>query len=103
MPGTGLSLWNRCQSAIHLDEDGIEATPGNPQGGTVDMDEERAMSSTDRLWLNGFTTMSEVLANDRLAIEEVRQVLEEDCVADQQWLAPWKAGLDAGLRACYGG
>jgi len=61
------------------------------------------MSSTERLWLNGFTTMSEVLASDRLAIEEVRQALEEDRVTDQPWLAPWKAGLDAGIRACFGG
>ena len=38
------------------------------------------MTSTQRLWLNGFTTMSEVLANDRLAVEEVRQALENDAV-----------------------
>jgi hypothetical protein len=60
------------------------------------------MTTTDRLWLNGFTTMSEVLANDRLAIEEVRQALEEDVVPGQGWLAPWKAGLEAGIRACFG-
>jgi hypothetical protein len=46
--------------------------------------------------------MSEVLTNDRLAIEEVRQALEEDVVSNQAWLAPWKAGLDAGIRACFG-
>jgi hypothetical protein len=60
------------------------------------------MTSTERLWLNGFTTMSEVLANDRLAIEEMRQALEEQAVSDQPWLAPWMAGLDAGVRACFG-
>jgi hypothetical protein len=60
------------------------------------------MTSTERLWLNGFTTMSEVLANDRLAVEEVRQALEEDVASDQPWVAPWMAGLDAGIRACFG-
>lgn len=61
------------------------------------------MTSTQRLWLNGFTTMSEVLANDRLAVEEVRQALENDAVLkDQDWLAPWKAGLEAGIRAGFG-
>jgi hypothetical protein len=61
------------------------------------------MSATDRLWLNGFTTMSEVLANDRLAIEEVRQALEDDAGPDEARFAPWRAGLDAGIRACFGG
>jgi hypothetical protein len=61
------------------------------------------MTATDRLWLNGFTTMSEVLANDRLAVEEVRQALEDDILSNQAWLAPWKAGLEAGIRACFGG
>lgn len=60
------------------------------------------MTSTEKLWLNGFATMSEVLTNDRLAIEEVRQALEEDALSNQAWLAPWKAGLDAGIRACFG-
>ena len=60
------------------------------------------MTSRDRLWLNGFTTMSEVLANDRLAVEEVRQALEDHLVSNEPWLAPWKAGLDAGIRACFG-
>jgi hypothetical protein len=60
------------------------------------------MSVTERLWLNGFTTMSEVLANDRLALEEVRQALEDDVDSDQPWLAPWRAGLEAGIRACFG-
>ena len=60
------------------------------------------MSSTERLWLNGFTTASEVLADDRLAIEEVRQALEDDLVSNDPWLAPWTAGLDAGIRACFG-
>jgi hypothetical protein len=61
------------------------------------------MTRTERLWLNGFATMCEVLASDRLAIEEVRQALEEDPVSSQAWLAPWMAGLDAGIRACFGG
>ncbi len=61
------------------------------------------MTSAERLWLNGFTTMSEVLASDRLAIEEVRQALEEDQASIQAWLAPWMEGLDAGVRACFGG
>jgi hypothetical protein len=60
------------------------------------------MTSTDRLWLNGFTTASEALANDRLAIEEVRQALEDEPSSDHPWLAPWKAGLEAGMRACFG-
>jgi hypothetical protein len=60
------------------------------------------MSVRDRLWLNGFTTASELLANDRLAVEEVRQALEEESVLDQIWLAPWKDGLGAGIRACFG-
>ena len=60
------------------------------------------MTSTDRLWLNGFRTVSEALANDELAIEELRQELEEDPASDDAWLAPWKAGVDAGLRASFG-
>ncbi len=60
------------------------------------------MTSNERLWLNGFTTVSEVLAYDRLAIEEVRQALEEYLGSDEAWLAPWKAGLDAGIRASFG-
>lgn len=60
------------------------------------------MSSTERLWLNGFTTASEVLADDRLAIEEVRQALEDDLVSNDPWREPWTAGLDAGIRACFG-
>src|SRR5512135_2744572 len=44
---------------------------------------EEKMTATDRLWLNGFTTMSEVLANDRLALEEVRQALEDDSRSDE--------------------
>jgi predicted transcriptional regulator len=63
---------------------------------------EEKMTATDRLWLNGFTTMSEVLANDRLALEEVRQALEDDSRSDEPWLAPWRAGLEAGIRACFG-
>jgi hypothetical protein len=76
------------------------------------------MSTTDRLWLNGFTTASELLHNDRLAIEEVREALEEDVdageswlvrpvprdrlAAEKTWMAPWRAGLQAGIRACFG-
>jgi len=60
------------------------------------------MTATDRLWLNGFTTVSEMLASDRLAIDEVRQALEEEAFLDAGWLAPWRAGLDAGIRACFG-
>ncbi len=61
------------------------------------------MTATDRLWLNGFTTASEMLANDRLAIEEVRQALEDDAVPDKGWLASWWAGVEAGIRASFGG
>jgi hypothetical protein len=68
---------------------------------TAGFEEESAMTSMDRLWLNGFTTASEALANDRLAIEEVRQALEEDPISNP-WLASWKAGLEAGMRACFG-
>ncbi len=60
------------------------------------------MTATDRMWLNGFTTASEMLANDLLAIEEVRQALEEDAALDKGWLAPWWAGVEAGIRACFG-
>jgi hypothetical protein len=60
------------------------------------------MSSKDRLWLNGFTTASEVFARDRLAIEEIREALEGDVLLDRIWLAPWKAGFDAGVRASFG-
>lgn len=60
------------------------------------------MSSMDRLWLNGFTTASEALAHDALAIEEVRQALEDDTISNHSWLAPWKAGLEVGMRACFG-
>ncbi len=60
------------------------------------------MTATDRLWLNGFTTASEMLANDQLAIEEVRQALDEDSVLDKGWLAAWCAGVEAGIRSCFG-
>jgi len=60
------------------------------------------MAWKDRLWLSGFATVSEVLAYDRLAIEEVRQALEGDLVSDQLWLAPWRAGFYAGIRASFG-
>jgi hypothetical protein len=60
------------------------------------------MTAREKLWLNGFATMSEVLANDRLALEEVRQALEDDACSDEPWFAPWRAGLQAGIRACFG-
>jgi hypothetical protein len=56
----------------------------------------------ERLWLNGFATVSQVLAHDRLALEEVRQELERYGVSDSVWLAPWTAGFNAGLRASFG-
>ena len=59
------------------------------------------MSASDRLWLNGFSTVSEMLANDRLAIAQVRQALEEES-PDQGPFAAWWAGLEAGVRACFG-
>ena len=34
------------------------------------------MTQQDRLWLSGFTTVSQVLAHDRLAIAEVQQALD---------------------------
>jgi len=60
------------------------------------------MTSDERLWLSGFTTVSEVLAHDRLAIEEVRQALEEDLFSDETWMAAWRSGFDAGVRASFG-
>ena len=60
------------------------------------------MTSKERLWLSGFATVSQVLAHDRLAIEEVRELLEGELVSDQIWLAPWTAGLNAGIRASFG-
>ena len=54
------------------------------------------MSSTERLWLNGFTTASEVLADDRLAIEEVRQALEDDLVSNDPG---WRPGRPASTPA----
>jgi hypothetical protein len=59
------------------------------------------MTQQDRLWLSGFTAVSELLEQDRLAIEEVRQVLEDQS-SDERWLAPWKAGFDAGVLVGYG-
>jgi hypothetical protein len=79
-------LWNRGRSAIHVSD--------GPS-------KEEAMSAIDRFWLNGFTTVSEMLANDRLAIEEVRRALEDPPPA-HPWLAAWMAGLDAGIRASFG-
>ena len=60
------------------------------------------MSSEQRLWLNGFATMSLVLAQDALAIEEVRQAFEEQPTPDPSWMAPWMAGLDAAIQASFG-
>ena len=60
------------------------------------------MSSEQRLWLNGFATMSLALAQDELAIEEVKQALEEDLDSGRRWMAPWLAGLNAGIRASFG-
>jgi hypothetical protein len=68
----------------------------------LEWEEERAMTSTERLWLNGFTTVSEALANDQLAIEEVRQAFEEGGVSDEPWLSAWKAGVVAGIGASFG-
>lgn len=60
------------------------------------------MTHQDRLWLSGFTTVSQVLSYDRLAIEEVRQELDGELASDQPWLAPWKAGFNAGVRVSFG-
>jgi hypothetical protein len=60
------------------------------------------MTQQDRLWLGGFTTVSQVLAHDRLAIAEVQEALDGDLVSDQLWMAPWKAGFNAGIRASFG-
>jgi hypothetical protein len=60
------------------------------------------MTSQERLWLNGFATVSQVFAHDRLALEEVRQVLEGTPVTEQAWMDPWKAGFNAGIRASFG-
>lgn len=60
------------------------------------------MTQEDRLWLSGYTTASEVLAHDDLAIEEFRQTLERDLVSEEAWLLPWKAGFNAGLRVGFG-
>ena len=46
--------------------------------------------------------MSQVLAYDRLGIEELRQAWEGGFVSDQVRLAPWKAGFDADIRASFG-
>ena len=60
------------------------------------------MTSEERLWLNGFTTVHDVLALDPLAIEEVRQVWEDAPASDQAWMAAWTEGFDAGVRASFG-
>jgi hypothetical protein len=60
------------------------------------------MTSQERLWLNGFTTVGQALAHDRLAIEEVRQALEDDNSLDGAWLAPWRAGFEAAILVSFG-
>jgi len=60
------------------------------------------MTPKERLWLNGFATVSQVLAHDRLALEEVRREMEGDPLSDSVWVAPWTAGFNAGLRASFG-
>lgn len=51
------------------------------------------MASKETLWLSGFAPVSQVLAYDRVAIEQVRQALEGDLVSDRVWLAPWEGRL----------
>jgi hypothetical protein len=60
------------------------------------------MAGKDRLWLSGFATVRQVLEHDRLGIEELLLALEGDLVSDEARLAPWKAGFNAGIRACFG-
>jgi hypothetical protein len=60
------------------------------------------MAVKEKLWLSGFATVSQVLAYDKLALEELRQALAGDFVSDQVRLAPWKAGFNAGIRASFG-
>ena len=67
-----------------------------------EIEEGGDMTHEDRLWLSGFTTVSQVLAHDRLAIEEVRQALDEDLISDEAWLLPWRAGFNAGVRVSFG-
>jgi hypothetical protein len=95
-------MWNRSRSVIHQTEAAgrQRGIAGPTQGGRR---EEEAMTRTETLWLNGFRTASEMLANDTFAIEEVRQVLEgEESVCPPSWLTAWTAGLDAGVRASFG-
>jgi hypothetical protein len=80
----------------------VESGPAGHLSERGDYRREQAMSVTERLFLNGFTTVSEMLANDRLAFEEVRQVLEVEPTPDQSWLAPRREGLEAGIGACFG-
>jgi hypothetical protein len=63
---------------------------------------EVVMSTTDRLWVNGFITASELLAGDRLALEEMRQAFEDEPGSDRSWDATWRSGLEAGLAASFG-
>jgi hypothetical protein len=42
------------------------------------------------------------VVNGVAAFSEVRQALEDDLISNGQWLAPWAAGLDAGIRASFG-
>jgi hypothetical protein len=60
------------------------------------------MSASDKLWLNGFRTASELFASDRLAIEEMRQALEDESPSEGSWDAPWRLGLEAGIAASFG-
>jgi hypothetical protein len=60
------------------------------------------MTWNDRLWLNGFSTMSKVLENERLAMAELRQALDDDRLGPPSPLDAWRQGLDAGVRACFG-
>jgi hypothetical protein len=60
------------------------------------------MTAQERLWLNGFTTVGQAFAHERLALEEVRQALEEQLAPEEPWMAPWQEGFRAGVRAGFG-
>jgi hypothetical protein len=60
------------------------------------------MTAQERLWVNGFTTVGQAFAQDRLALEEVRQALEEQLAPEEAWMAPWQDGFRAGVRAGFG-
>src|SRR5262249_38729435 len=63
---------------------------------------ESDMEHEERLWLSGFATVREALGNVPLGVEEVRQALERDLLTSEAWLAPWKAGFEAGIRVGFG-